>query len=59
MKKYGFQKRNSDHTLFLNHRRGKVTTLIIYADDMIITRDDAEEITRLQKQLSAKFEMEN
>jgi hypothetical protein len=36
MKKYGYQQSHSDHTLFLKHQRGKVTTLIIYVDDMII-----------------------
>lgn len=33
--------------------------LIVCVDDMIITRDDAEEITRLQEQLSNEFEMKN
>ena len=37
----------------------KGTILIIYVDDMIITRDDEEEIKRLQMQLSTKFEMKN
>ena len=36
-----------------------MTTLIVYVDDMIITRDDAEEISRLQEQLSAEFEMKH
>ena len=36
-----------------------MTALIVYVDDMIITRDDAEEISRLQEQLSTKFEMKN
>ena len=40
MKKYGFQQSNSDHTFFLKHRSGKITTLIVYVDDMIITGDD-------------------
>jgi len=47
MRKYGFQQSNSDHTLFLKHRLGKVTTLIVYVDDMIVTGDDVEEISRL------------
>jgi hypothetical protein len=59
MRKYGFQQSNSDHTLFLKHRLGKVTALIVYVDDMIITGDDAEEISRLQEQLSTEFEMKN
>lgn len=59
MRKYGFQQSNSDHTLFLKHQLGKVTALIIYVDDMIITGDDMEEISRLQEQLATKFEMKN
>jgi hypothetical protein len=59
MKKYGFCQSNSDHILFLKHRRGKVTALIVYVDDMIITGDDTEEIAKLQKQLATEFEMKN
>lgn len=59
MKKYGFCQSNSDHTLFLKHRRGKVTTLIVYVNDMIITGDETEEIAKLQKQLATEFEMKN
>ena len=36
-----------------------MTSLIVYVDDMIITGDDKEEISKLQKQLSAQFEMKN
>ena len=36
-----------------------MTALIIYIDDMIITKDDTKEISRLQEQLSAEFEMKN
>ena len=57
MRKYGYRKSNSNHTLFLKHRQSKVTALIVYMDDMIITGDDAEEISRLQEQLSAEFEI--
>ena len=32
IKNNGFKQCNSDHTLFLKHRKGKVTTLIIYVD---------------------------
>ena len=59
MRKYGFQQSNSDHILFLKHRVEKITALIVYVDDMIITGDDVEEISRLQEQLSTKFEMKN
>ena len=57
MTKYGLQQSNADHTLFLQHRHGKVTALIIYVDDMMITGNDEEEISKLQNQLAADFEM--
>ena len=59
MKKYGFSQSNSDHTLFLKHQMGKVTTLLIYVDDMIIIGDGLDEISRLQKKLATKFEMKS
>ena len=33
--------------------------MIVYVDDMTITGDDPEEISRLQKQLATEFEMKN
>ena len=59
MKKYGFKQSDSDHTLFLKRQQGKVTALIVYVDDMIITGDDREEISQLQRQLASEFEMKN
>ena len=59
MQKYDYHQSNSDHTLFLKHRQGKVTTLIVYVDDMIIMRDEVEEISRLQEHLATEFEMKS
>ncbi|XP_030460809.2 uncharacterized mitochondrial protein AtMg00810-like [Syzygium oleosum] len=59
MRKYGYSQSNSDHTLFLKQSQGKVTALIVYVDDMIITGDDTEEISRLQEKLAEEFEMKN
>lgn len=53
MKKYGFQQTNVDHTLFFKHQQDKITTLIVYTDDIIITGDDPEEMAQLQRQLVA------
>ena len=33
--------------------------LIVYVDDMIITGNDEEETTRMQKELATEFEMKN
>ena len=59
MRKYGFRQINSNHTLFLKCRMGKLTALIIYVDDMIVTGDDKEEISRLTDYLATKFEMKD
>ncbi|CAM8948608.1 unnamed protein product [Rhodiola kirilowii] len=59
MRKIDYKQSNSDHTLFLKHQHGKVTCLIIYVDDMVITGDDTDEIERLQKQLASEFEMKD
>ena len=45
---FGYKQSNSYHTLFLKHKRGKITALIIYVDDMVVTSDDHEEISSLQ-----------
>jgi hypothetical protein len=44
---------------FFKYQKGKVTTLIVYVDDMIITRDNTREIAKFQKQLATEFKMEN
>ena len=59
MRKYGFKQSNSGHTLFIKHKVENVTMLIVYVDDMIITGNDEEETTRMQKELATEFEMKN
>ena len=43
----------------MKHRKGKLTALIIYVDDIIITGDGEEEIADLQRYLASEFEMKN
>ncbi|CAN6687870.1 unnamed protein product [Malus baccata var. baccata] len=38
---------------------GKLTALIIYVDDMIVTSDDKEEISSLKDYLATEFEMKD
>ncbi|CAL8999957.1 unnamed protein product [Prunus brigantina] len=59
MKKFGYVQSNSDHTLFLKRHKGKLTALIIYVDDMIVTGDDQAEMQNLQKYLASEFEMKS
>ena len=58
MKKFGYKQSNSDHTLFLNKEKGRITCLIIYVDNMVITGNNEEEISNLKK-LFMEFEMKD
>ena len=59
MTKFGYKQSNSDHTLFLKKQNDRITCLIIYMDNMIITGNDEEEICALKNQLSQEFEMKD
>lgn len=38
--KNGYKQCQVDHTLFVKHQKGKVTTFIVYVDDIIVASDD-------------------
>ncbi|WJZ83766.1 hypothetical protein VitviT2T_003421 [Vitis vinifera] len=57
MRAFGYRQSNSNHTLFLKKQHGKITTLIVYVDDMVVTGNDPEERKTLQNYLSREFEM--
>ncbi|RVW64239.1 Retrovirus-related Pol polyprotein from transposon RE1 [Vitis vinifera] len=59
MRAFGYRQSNSDHILFLKKQHGKITTLIIYVDDMVVTGNDLEERKTLQNYLFREFEMKN
>ena len=59
MKALGYQKSSSDHTLFIKRKERKLTILIIYVDDMIVTGNDSIEKEALQNDLSREFEMKD
>ncbi|XP_043811974.1 uncharacterized mitochondrial protein AtMg00810-like [Manihot esculenta] len=59
MKAFDYKQSNSDHTLFIKHKEGKVTALIVYVDDMVLTGDGRCEMKLLQDYLAAKFEMKD
>jgi hypothetical protein len=47
----GYKQCNEDHTVFYRHSKTRITILVVYVDDIVITGDDAEEILRLKKKL--------
>jgi hypothetical protein len=59
MKTVGYTQSNSDHTLLLNHNEKQITALIVYVDDMIVTRNELAERKRLQQHLTHDFEMKD
>ncbi|RVX19268.1 Retrovirus-related Pol polyprotein from transposon RE1 [Vitis vinifera] len=59
MRAFGYCQSNSDHTLFLKKQHGKITALIVYVDDMVVTGNDPEERKTLQNYLFREFEMKD
>ena len=59
MRIFGYKQSNSDHTLFLRKKDSRITCLVIYVDDMVITRNDAKEINELKRWLFREFEMKD
>ena len=60
MLRFGFKQGHADHTLFIKHSsQGKTTALIVYIDDIVLTRDDLEEMEKLKKQLAAEIEIKD
>lgn len=60
MKKQGYDKGQSDHTMFVKHLGdSKITILIVYVDDIILTGDDEIKIARLKQGLVEEFEIKD
>ena len=60
VKKCGFFQCQTDHTLFVKHSSGgRITVLIVYVDDIILTGDDEKEMDGLKKFLAREFEIKD
>ena len=56
----GYKQGQANHTLFTKiDNDGKRTVLIVYADDIIITGDNNQEIEKLKHQLRETFEVKD
>lgn len=48
----------SDHTLFINNYLSeKISSIIVYVDDIVLIRDREEEISKLKRFLANEFEV--
>ena len=57
MRSFCYHQSNLDHILFLKKQHGKITALIVYVDDMVVTGNDPDERKALQSYLSSEFKM--
>lgn len=56
----GYAQCQADHTLFIKHSaQGRITVLIVHVDDIILTGNFCEEMTRLKHLLSREFEIKD
>lgn len=49
MKSIDYKQINSDHALFIKYASHKVSILLVYVNDMVITGNNKNEIIRLKK----------
>ena len=60
MVKRGYHQCQGDHTLFIKRSHlGKITTLIVYVADIVVIRDEQEEIMRLKSYLAKEFKIKD
>ena len=60
VKNMGYTQGQTNHTMFYKHScNGKITILIVYVDDIILTRSDEGEMLRLKKALAQSFEIKD
>ena len=59
MRKFGYRQNNYDHTLFFKKRHEKITALIVYVDDTVVTENNPCEQQALKKHLSREFEVKD
>lgn len=53
----GYEASNSDHSLFIKKCDGLHIVVLLYVDDLIITGNNDDEISKLQEELSIRFDM--
>ncbi|GAA0153217.1 transmembrane signal receptor [Lithospermum erythrorhizon] len=60
VKIHGYKQSQVDHTLFIKHTgKDKLTILIVYVDDIIITGNNATEAKNIKELLAREFEVKN
>ncbi|KAF2295727.1 hypothetical protein GH714_033744 [Hevea brasiliensis] len=56
---FGYHQSNANHTLFMKYRRGNITLLIVYVNDIVVIEDDKEEIAHMKECLAQEFKIKD
>ena len=59
MLKLEYKQSHADHTMFIKRSGDKITILIVYVDDIVVTGNDVEEVSHLKACLAKEFEMKD
>jgi hypothetical protein len=60
MQRFGYKQSQADHTLFIKHSsQGKVTTSIMYVDEIVLTGNGDGEMQNLKHRLANEFEIKD
>jgi hypothetical protein len=60
MQRFDYKQSQANHTLFIKHSsQGNVTALIVYVDDIVLTRNDDGEIHNLKHRLANKCKIKD
>lgn len=57
--KFGFQRCNVDHTMFVTHRGMRVAIHVVYVDDIVVMGQDGDEINRLKAYMKSKVKIKD
>ncbi|XP_073129675.1 uncharacterized protein [Henckelia pumila] len=58
IKKLGYMQGQADHTLFVKHSdEGKITVLIVYVDDIIVTGNDNKEMKNIKFMMAKELKL--
>lgn len=59
MLKIGYKQSHADHTMFVRREGEKITVLIVYVDDIVVTGNHEAEISQLKSLLAKEFEIKD
>ncbi|WVZ14137.1 hypothetical protein V8G54_011703 [Vigna mungo] len=54
-----YTQRSADHSLFIKHSPSTITIIMVYVDDILLSRNNLSEITTVKDHLHSKFHIKN